>query len=1024
MNRYRCFLLSTFCFLLFGCSRRQGPGPLSPDEALKSFRLNEDLRIELFAAEPHVLDPVEIVFDEDGRAFSAEMLDLPDDPPPGKPPRGQVRLLEDTDTDGRIDRSTVFADQLLQVTSMLPWKGGLIVCAAPDILYLKDTNGDGKADERRVLFTGFALVNPESRVTNLRFGIDNWIYGSNNGQKGMITSGERPQAPPVSVLGADFRFRLDRGVFEAESGPTQFGQAMNDWGHRFITENTVHVRHVVLPRRYLVRNPLLAAGAPAQDISDHGRPTGPVFPLTKPQHWREVRTQMRQQRYRDNKLEGVRPLNLSTEVVGGYFSAAAGGSIYSGDLFPEQYRGNLFTGDVSANMVHRDILRPDGVSFIASRPEQEREREFLASSDPWFRPVNSATGPDGSLYIVDMYREFIETPESIPEELKKDMDFYSGDTMGRIYRIVPKTGARPTVRPNLGRATTAELVRFLAHPNGWWRLTAQRLLLERQDKEAVPLLKKVVIEPATPQARLHALYALEGLSSLEKALVESALADPHPGVREHAVRLAEMFPDLEAKLAARVSDTDRRVLFQLALSLGEFSGQKALGALAKLVTNHVEDRWFRTAVLSSKPETAVPLLQALLRENPVATARGSVPNQFFAKPGPEKEKLLEELAAMIGARQDRAEIGRFLDLMTGSPALRPESWQAAGLTGLAHGLEIAGVKGLSVAGAESQLRTLLASSSEKVQSAARSLARHLELRSLIAFAIKEASDGSRPTAVRERAIHSLGGGAFSDVRPVFEQLLGSNLDPELLKTTLESLASFNEPEVSDLVIAHWKTFGPAVRKQALDVLLNHRLRVPALLKAVESGQIERGAFDLPRKEKLLLNPDSNISSKALQLFRDEQSDRSRILQTYRPALGNDGNATRGKAVFEKTCATCHLARRGRQIGPDLSGVSSRTKEQLLEDILNPSKSIQARYANYVIVTRDGKIHDGIIVSESPGTLTLRRSEGPDETFLRANVSEIRSSSVSLMPDGLEQDMSKQDISDLIAFLQGANLYKP
>src|SRR5688572_5653395 len=237
MNRYCCFLLFALCLLLSGCSRRQGSGPLSPEEALKSFRLNEDFRIELFAAEPHVLDPVEIVFDEDGRAFSAEMLDLPDDPPPGKPPRGQVRLLEDTDNDGRIDRSTVFADQLLQVTSMLPWKGGLIVCAAPDILYLKDTNGDGKADERRVLFTGFALVIPESRVTNLRFGIDNWIYVSNGGQKGMITFSERPQAPPVSVLGADFRFRLDRGLFEAESGPTQFGQAMNDWGHRLITEN-------------------------------------------------------------------------------------------------------------------------------------------------------------------------------------------------------------------------------------------------------------------------------------------------------------------------------------------------------------------------------------------------------------------------------------------------------------------------------------------------------------------------------------------------------------------------------------------------------------------------------------------------------------------------------------------------------------------------------------------------------------------------------------------------------------------
>src|SRR3989442_1658715 len=331
------------------CSRTLHPdaAPLRPDEALRSFQLNPDFRIELFAAEPHVADPVEIVFDETGRVYAAEMRDYPEDPPAGNPRRGRIRLLEDTDGDGRIDRATVFADHLLEVTSMLPWKGGLIVCAAPEILYLKDTDGDGKADVRKTLFTGFALVNPESRITNLRFAVDNWIYASNNGQPGKIRYLEHPEAPPVDVIGADFRFRLDRGLFEAESGPTQFGQAMDDWGHRFVTESTVHARNVVLPRRYLARNPFLPAGEAAQDISDHGRPSARMFPLTHPQQWREARTRMRQQRYRENNLESVRPLNPSTEIVGGYFTGAAGGTIYCGDAFPEKYRGNLFTGDVS-----------------------------------------------------------------------------------------------------------------------------------------------------------------------------------------------------------------------------------------------------------------------------------------------------------------------------------------------------------------------------------------------------------------------------------------------------------------------------------------------------------------------------------------------------------------------------------------------------------------------------------------------------------------------------------------------------
>jgi putative membrane-bound dehydrogenase-like protein len=1031
MNRYFCLLVTILSILFCGCSRSRGPGPLSPEEALKSFRLNEDFRIELFAAEPYVLDPVEVVFDEQGRAFAAEMLDLPDDPPPGKPPRGVIHLLEDADGDGRVDRATVFADKLLQVTSMLPWKGGLLVAAAPDILYLKDLNGDGKADERKVLFTGFALVNPESRITNLRFGIDNWIYASNNGQRGTITFTERPDLPPVNVLGADFRFRLDRGLFEAESGPTQFGQAMDDWGHRFITENTLHVRHVVTPRRYYDRNPLLAAGAAAQDISDHGQPAVRIFPLTKPQHWREVRTQMRQQRYRENKLEQVRPLNASTEMVGGYFSAAAGGTIYSGDAFPEKYRGNLFTGDVSANLVHRDILTPEGASFVAKRPPEEQDREFLASTDPWFRPCNFATGPDGNLYVVDMYREFIETPESIPEELKKDMDFYSGDTMGRIYRIVPRDAPKSkAVRPDLGKAGTPDLVRLLSHPNGWWRLTAQRLLLERQDKSAVPLLTKTVLESESPQARLHALYALEGLSALDSALVDAGLRDSNPGVREHAVRLAEGFPELVPKLTSMAGDSSPHVRFHLALSLGQFlppfgpeasteaavsrahpdaTADRVLGTLAALGSSQAQDRWFRAAILSSTPQASARLLQSIV-------ARGD----FFGQHTTGKEDFLRDLASVVGTRHDAAEILQFMNLLLKTKQLSAEPWQVAGLGGLARGLKVAEAR-LKVPSVEALLASSLVAPSEKVQAAARSVARHFEMPSFISKSIREALNESLPVERREMAIQSLGGGRFPDVRPALESLLSAELDQKLLKAAVAALASFDDPEISRLLIGRWKGFGPEIRNDVLDALLGHRERAPALLEAIEGGRIERAALDLPRKEKLLRNPDEKVSSRAARIFGGEAGDRAAVVQAYHTALDQKGDATRGKSVFEKTCATCHTARGGRRIGPDLSGVNSRTKEQLLNDILAPSQSIQPTYTNYVVVTRDGRIHDGLIANESRGTITLRRSDSDDETILRSNIGEIRASPVSLMPDGLEEGMSKGDMADLIAYLQATHL---
>ena len=645
-------------------------------------QIHPDFRVELFASEPDVLDPVEMAFDARGRVFVAEMLDLPYDPEPGQSPRSRIRLLEDSDGDGRLDRARIFADRLQQVTSVLPWKGGLLVTAAPDILYLKDTTGDGLADRREVLFTGFALVDPEARITNLRFGVDNWIYASNNGRTGEITFSRRPDAAPVSVQGADFRFRLDRNLFQPSSGPGQFGIAMDDWGNRFITSNTTHVRHVVFPWRYLRRNPYLVAGAPALDISDHGKPLVRIFPLTQPQRWRRVRTRMRQQRYQDNKLDRV-------EHAGGYFSGAAGGTIYGGDLFPEAYRGNLFTGDVSANLVHRDLIRPDGVSFLASRPPGETDREFLASTDVWFRPCNFANGPDGALYMVDMYREFIETPESVPEALKKDIDFYSGDRMGRIYRIVPQTAPPRAATPvQMASQTSEGLAAHLAHPNIWWRLTAHRLLVERQDRSVVPRLAAMAAGHASPQARLHALNALEGLAALAATQLKPALEDAHPEVRVHAVRLSEAFPELAGRLARMVDDPSPRVRFQLALSLGEFSGPTVVRALARLARDHSANPWFRTAVLSSEAGSSGAMLETLLASP-----------AWLAREAAETIPFFTELASVIGARNRPSEIEALLARVARNRLFKKEEWLTAAAEGLTRGQAMAGVPRREIPGA-------------------------------------------------------------------------------------------------------------------------------------------------------------------------------------------------------------------------------------------------------------------------------------------------------------------------------------
>jgi putative membrane-bound dehydrogenase-like protein len=264
-----------FVSLIFLCActkRKPEDQALTPQDSLKAIHMSDDFHVELFAAEPEVMSPADMAFDENGKIYVAEMLDYPADPPPGQPARSRIRLLE-TDAAGKIVRATVFADNVRAVSGLMPWKGGLIVTSAPDILFMKDTDGDGKADARKVLYTGFPKVGQEYLITNPRLSVDNWIYCSNFGSNGRITSPDHPEMNSVLVRGTDFRFDPISGKAEPASGPAQFGSTFDDFGDRFITENTTHIRHVVLPMRYLSRAPLLEVQAEAQDISDHGRPS-------------------------------------------------------------------------------------------------------------------------------------------------------------------------------------------------------------------------------------------------------------------------------------------------------------------------------------------------------------------------------------------------------------------------------------------------------------------------------------------------------------------------------------------------------------------------------------------------------------------------------------------------------------------------------------------------------------------------------------------------------------------------------
>lgn len=664
LKRNVLLILAFICAMTESLAQKYAK-PLSPEESMKKMQVADGFSVELFASEPHVFDPVALEFDAQGNAFVLEMPDYPYEVEPGKG-HGRIRLLKDTDGDGKIDKSIIFAENITEGTSMLFWKGGLIVTAAPHILYLKDTNGDGKSDTSEILFSGFFQNNSEAQITSLKLGVDNWIYANNHGQNGKVSFSQSPGMPPLDVKGADFRFRLDRNVFELETGSGQFGQTIDDGGHRFFTENSIHIQQSIIPWRYTHRHAYLPISKFSTSITDHEEHT---FQETPPPYWRAERSARRNKSFKEANLNRI-------EYAEDRFSGSTGSVIYHGDALPKEFYGNIFTGDVSGNLVHRDILSPSETSpvMVAKRAESEKNKEFISSTDPWFRPITFSVGPDGYLYMLDYYRQHIETPVSIPDDLKADMDFMAGSDMGRIYRVKPANAPYKSVNINLNTETSIQLLNYLSYENGWYRTHAHRLLLERQDMSVVKVAKLLLNKSKDPRTRLHLLYVLEGLNALDIAVIKKGLQDSSPDVRENALMLAERYSETLPSMLKMLNDASPRVKLQAALSLGQFKNQEIIDAFSKLIQSQGQNDWLRLAVLSSELGSSPDLLKSM------------VGNQVFSpNPEPWKLRFLQDLSYTIAARNNKSQLVSYLNLLS-LPTMSDLNLQTAALKGIKLGL--------------------------------------------------------------------------------------------------------------------------------------------------------------------------------------------------------------------------------------------------------------------------------------------------------------------------------------------------
>ncbi|MGB7156568.1 MAG: neutral/alkaline non-lysosomal ceramidase N-terminal domain-containing protein, partial [Tepidisphaeraceae bacterium] len=468
----------------------EGVAPRAAVDSLRAMRTHPGLEIELVASEPLVTSPVAIDWGADGRMWVCEMYDYPTGAGKNWEPGGRVRVLCDTDGDGTYDKADVFLDKLPFPTGVTAWGKGAFVCAAPDVLYAEDTNGDGKADVVEKRFSGFATDNYQARVNSLALGLDNWIYGANGLLGGVISDASGKK---LDIRGRDFRFRAPGEQLETVGGLTQQGRARDDWGRWFGCDNSNALFYYPHEERYYRRNP--HAPSPKPVVNPRGDfDIARIYPISRPLE-------------RFNHPESANRM-----------TSACGLGVYRDTLLGDAYLGNTFTCETVHNVVHRLVLDGDGSALTRKRAEGERESEFLASSDNWFRPVQARTGPDGALYVVDMYRFLIEHPRWIPAERLAQLDVRAGAEMGRIYRV-RASGAKLRAVRDLTKLSGAELAAAMDSPNGTERDRVHIELLQRGDKAGAATLEKLAADAALPQVRLQAMSALDGLHSLTPALV-------------------------------------------------------------------------------------------------------------------------------------------------------------------------------------------------------------------------------------------------------------------------------------------------------------------------------------------------------------------------------------------------------------------------------------------------------------------------------------------------------------------------
>ena len=989
-------------YLFFSCCNpprniRYEKSALPPSQGAASFETEPGFKIELIASEPLIADPVDMEIDEFGRMYVVEMHGYPLD----KSGSGKIKLVTDSDGDGEMDKSTVFAEHLVLPNGVMRWKKGILVTDAPHVLYFEDSDGDGKSDIRDTILTGFSLSNPHINVNNPLYGLDNWIHLAH---RGAITTrsyqnifGDEgteiyyPHFPdtdrlPKNAESRSVRFKPDEHKLEMTAAQAQFGHAFNVWGHHLFGDNQNHAFAEVIAAPYIKRNPGLLIPTAVEAISNHGN-AAEIFQVT---------THPERQMF-----SGA-----------GTMTSAGGIVAYDDGVFPAPYDKNLtFICESVSNLVHADKLRDTGATLVAGRVGTP-QKEFIASRDAWSRPVNLYVGPDGALYIVDYYRRIIEHPEWMSDEAVAEGGFYDGKNMGRIYRVTSKNAAAADWIKGLklGDEPSESLVKQLESPFQWYRINAQRLLVDKQDELAVPALTRLVQNSKVAAGRLHALWTLEGMHALKSELIERALKDTVAGIRENAVKLAEIHlpevPGLENALLALQNDADAKVRFRLLCALGSIDNNSSEQVRKKLLFTDINDKWVQTAALSATSAQSGSLLTTVLNS--------------YNDEVPAYASLTQKLAGMAGAGGDASKIHTLIGQAT---APGNQSWKAPLLNGLAQGIRGSKTNPEVLKPDQPLLvKTCFGHASDDVRRAAFHLLRVSGIsnealaKETMSKAAANVANKNLPDERRIESIEILSLGDPSAVSELLKKIIIPQEQPSLQMAAIETLNKVPGKTVTDYILQQWPALTPGVRDVALNTFMVNAERRKQLLSAVESGIVLPASLGWNLSAQLMQDNEDAIRNRARALLSNK--DEAKVNKEFQKALHLTGNYDNGKTVFLNNCALCHQVRgsTGVAFGPDLGTVQGWLAKDILANILAPNLSIATGFDLWEVELNAGEIMQGVIGSETASAIKLKTAPGVEKILNRGNIKSLKVINRSIMPS-LSTQITHREMADLLAFLK-------